>query len=292
MRVLVTGASGFVGSAVVAALADAGDTVTATATAAPFPETEGDIRWIAWNATDQSIPEAELVEVEAVIHLASPRERKFFPEAAHATFRANVAATLELAELARQGGIHFIVASTGDVFAGGPMRPRESDMTFSPASFYAASKAAAEMMLRPFADVTKVTVLRIFHPYGPGGDAFLVNRLLRRIASDEEIEIEGPDGILLNPIWIDDLAAGIAAAAHRGLAGTFHLTGPDAVSMRELVTMMAGLLGRRLQLKQVDRTPPGGHAGHGADSARLLQLSPGVGLEEGLRRLVATGIDG
>ena len=179
MKVLLTGASGFVGMATLKALRNNAIEVIATsASGTNFPGLEG-IDWLQWNAAHDGQPPSDLdySTLDAIVHLASPRERKAFPEHYSTTLNTNTVAAVNLADIAARHKLHFVYASTGDVFGLGPKIVDEDDTTFSPASFYASTKASAEILLQPFADLTTVTILRIFHPYGPGGDNFLVNCL-------------------------------------------------------------------------------------------------------------------
>lgn len=144
------------------------------------------------------------------------------------------------------------------------------------------------MLARPHWEAgLPVSVVRPVHPYGPGGDAFLVNRLVGRVAEDGVLEIDGHDGIVTNPVWVTDAAAGFVAALERRAAGLYQLGGPDTVTLRVLIKRIAALLGKSADIRDCDRRPPGGHAGTYDLATRDLGWSPTVSLDEGLLRLVA-----
>src|SRR5262249_58833907 len=97
------------------------------------------------------------------------------PDSARSHFDLSVAATFNLLEAARRHGIdRFILGSTGDAL--GPTRgpARESAAGYRPASFYGATKACAELLCRGYQSQPAAVVLRFFHPYGPGGERFLI----------------------------------------------------------------------------------------------------------------------
>jgi nucleoside-diphosphate-sugar epimerase len=286
VRVLVTGGSGFVGAATVRELRLRGHELWATSTR-PQPDAPG-VHWLEWDACAQPLPAAPWGDLDAVLHLAVPRSFAF-PDAAAAMFEVTVAATARLlARVAAGGAARFVLASTGDVL--GPATPPalESDCDYRPTSFYGAAKASAELLARAYAGALPVAIARIFHPYGPGGDRFLVNRLAARVAAGEPVRVEGADGIPLNPLWIDDLAAGLAAVVERDATGIFHFAGPETLTLRALIERLGALLGVEPRIEpQLDRAPAASHAGDCARSAALLGFAPRTGLAAGLASLVA-----
>jgi UDP-glucose 4-epimerase len=288
MRVLVTGASGFVGNATVAALSAAGHGIVATSTTGlPSADTTEGTKWIHWRSDKTLIPDLNYADFDSVVHLAAPRGRKNFPESVDALYRTNVSSALEFAKKAAEFEFHFIYASTGDVFATGPVTALEKSSHFAPQNFYSASKATAETLLSCFNDIASISVLRLFHPYGIGGDQFLINRLVNKVLAGEDIEVEGPNGILLNPVWIDDLAKGITNAVHTGAQGTFHLAGSETLALTDLISLMGEICDRTPNLRSNDNTPPGGHAGDITEAALQLSYAPEVNLKDGLSRLIA-----
>lgn len=288
MRVLVTGGSGFVGGATVGELLRRGHTVYATTTnSAPRPADHPQLRWLAWDACAQPLPDAPWDALDAVLHLAVPRSVAF-PADAGVTFEVTVAATMRLLERARTGGVRrFVLGSTGDVLAPAAPPAFEADEQLRPSSFYGTAKANAELLVRAYAGELSTAIARIFHPYGPGGDRFLVNRLLARVRAGEPVRVEGRDGITLNPLWVDDLAAGLAAAVEGDATGVFHFAGPDMVTLRELLLRMGALAGVQTRIEpQPERAPVECHAGDCRRSASLLAFAPSVSLGDGLRRLL------
>jgi nucleoside-diphosphate-sugar epimerase len=288
MKVLLTGASGFVGMATLQALLGKGAEIIATSTSGKDITRHDHVEWRQWDAApDGCVPSGiDYASLDAIIHLASPRERKEFPQHHAATFNTNVTATVNLAAVAAQHNLQFVLASTGDVFARGPATVSEEETRWSPNGFYGSTKASAEILLQPFAELTTITVMRIFHPYGPGGDNFLVNRLLTQIVNDKVITLEKEGGILVNPIWIDDLAEGICQAVFLRTAGTFHLAGKETLTLEQLVSLMADVTSRQVQLDVQDALPPGGHAGKISRTAKTLEFEPATDLRTGIALLM------
>ena len=287
LTVLVTGGSGFVGGAVVAELLRHGHGVVATTTRsrADLPLAPA-LRWVSWDAIRDPLPAVAWDDLQAVIHLAAPADLFRFPEQATPIFEVTVAATFRLLEAVRSHGIRrLIFASTGDVLGPSEGLAREDDVTYRPSSFYGTAKACAELLLRAYLPVVWTTILRLYHPYGPGGDRFLINRLVRRVAEGHPIRIEGHDGIRINPVWIDDLARGIRQAVEADATGAFHLAGPQVLTLRELLEIAGSIVGRDPIIVAEDRPPVAKHAGSCDAARRAFGYDPQVSIPDGLERL-------
>jgi nucleoside-diphosphate-sugar epimerase len=288
MKVLLTGASGFVGMATLKTLHKHNINLIATSTSGNDVSGQEGIDWLRWDAAHDGRPpsDIEYSSLDAIVHLASPRQRKSFPENYSATLNTNTVAAVNLAEISARHKIHFVYASTGDVFGLEADMINEDEMVFSPISFYASTKASAEILLQPFSNLTTVTILRVFHPYGPGGDDFLVNRLLARVLDGQTIQLEKDGGILINPVWVNDLAEGIFQTIKARIGGTFHLAGKEVMKLEELVGLMANLTHREARLLISDQKATGGHAGKIVRAEDALGFFPKIGLRSGIQTLI------
>jgi nucleoside-diphosphate-sugar epimerase len=288
MKVLLTGASGFVGMATLRALHSHAVKVIATSTSGLDISGLEEVEWLRWDAAHDGQPpsDIEYSTLDAIIHLASPRERKPFPKNYSMALNTNTVAAVHLAEISARHKLHFVYASTGDVFGLEADMISEDETVFSPTSFYASTKASTEILLQPFFDLTTVTILRIFHPYGPGGDNFLVNRLLAKVLDGQTIQLEKGGGILINPVWIDDLAEGIFQTIVGRIGGTFHLAGKEVMKLEELVVLMADLTHCEASLLASDQQAPGGHAGKTVQAEDTLGFSPKTSLRTGIKTLI------
>ncbi len=303
---LVTGASGFVGRALVPLLQQGGAQVLATSrsltTALPPEATR-----IPWTPGDDTRAlRAGLQGTRAVVHLAARVHVLHDPIADPiAAYRAaNVAATLELARLAHAAGVpRFVFLSSVKVFGeAGHFRETDSPAPLDP---YGHSKLEAEVQLRAFGEATGMDVVIVRPPlvYGPGVKANFA-ALLRLVAR----RVPLPFGAVRNArsyVAVDNLADAIGTILRQEgrLHDTFTVTDGLALSTAELIRRMAAAMGHRAVLLPV---PPlllrGGATVLGAgaamsrllgsltfDSARLTQVvgwTPPLSVDEGLRRAV------
>ncbi len=275
MKTLVTGASGFVGAAVVPELLRRGHAVR---TAARRATTHGDSVLLPDIGPDTDW-RAALAGCDAVVHLAA-RVHVMRDEAADplAAYRhVNTAGTLALAEQAAASGARvFVFASTVKVL--GEASPRGRPFTDvdppAPVDPYAVSKAEAERGLADIAVRTgmRVAVLRPPLVYGPGvGANFL--RLLRTVARGMPLPLGAIDN-RRSLVYVGNLAAAVGFCLEREEArGTFLVSDGEDLATPELVRRIAAALGRRPRLVPV---PPGllrgagTLLGKGAEIERLL----------------------
>jgi nucleoside-diphosphate-sugar epimerase len=285
MRVLLTGASGFVGGHLAPALVNAGHEVICVvrdqARYVPPPGATA-IQVDLLEPFGGALPPSD-----AAIHLAQANVR--FPDAANELFRVNSLSTQELLDYARrEGAERFLFASTGSVYGFADRPFRESDPPSSH-DFYAVTKTIGEELVAAYRGFFLTGIVRLVAPYGPGQVARMIPRLLERVRAGEPITLNAGGRPRLNPIYIDDVVRVLVAWLELGDHAVVNVGGDEAVGVRELAELIGGTVGK----DPVFETAPNGPAGDiVVDTTRLKELfSPGplVPLAEGLRRTFATG---
>ena len=281
----MTGAGGFLGRHLVASLGPRHELVALTRRP-PAAELHSLAHWLVTDL--RTLDTSALPDrVDAVIHLAQSSRYREFPGGAEDVFAVNVASTFALLEYAHTASASaFALASTGGVYGRSPSPVRESDPT-QPTSFYFRSKLAAECLVEGYSSCFRTLAFRFFFIYGPGQERMLIPTLATKVATGEEIVIEGDPGLRINPIYVDDAARIFGPALDSEATGTFNVAGDEHLTISELVARIGETAGERPRVRHVATAATGDLV---ADTSRVrdeLGLRPQVPLAAGLRSLVA-----
>lgn len=179
-NVFVTGADGFIGSHLTAALVEAGANVTALALYNSFdshgwlddldPSVRAAIEMVRGDVRDAHQMMTLCTGKDTVLHLAALISVPFSFEAPTSFVDTNVTGTVNVLTAARDNGVARVVnTSTSEVYGTAQTRPITEDHVLQAQSPYAASKIAADKMAEAFARTYSMNVvtLRPFNTYGP-----------------------------------------------------------------------------------------------------------------------------
>jgi nucleoside-diphosphate-sugar epimerase len=297
MKILITGAGGFVGRRLVPRLAKTGNTVLGLV----HRPLEDDLR----ACFEHPLIEARQLDLvkdsleplgvgfDAVIALAQSQHFRQFPERAQEIFAVNVAAHMKILEWARTTGVRkFIYASSGGIYGSrARIDVSESDLLAvdSPLGFYLGSKLCAEVMFQNYRDFFETAaILRPFFIYGPGQRPdMLVPRLITAVRQGHPIKLQGQDGLRINPIYVDDAASAFAGALDLEGCRIINVAGPETCSLRDIGERLGRMLGR----PPVFETATGAPSDYVAniDAAKALLGAPKIALDEGLTYTIRTG---
>lgn len=253
MRILVTGASGFLGRHVVRALAARGDGVRGTDRVGAGP-VEGAGEWI--EADLASDPIEPLVRgVGAVIHVAGLFDLAAPDEALH---RANVVAAERVARAARRAGVRRFVHVSSVTVIGRPRRAgvREDEPT-RPSSPYERSKLAGERAVRAIEGLPLAVVRPsgIYGPHGRYGVAVMAATLALAAARGRgHRSVRG--GPRMTHVHVEDVASACLSALDdpRAIGGTFHVADSTPVAWGEIAEVIERFYG--LSERDVLRVTP------------------------------------
>lgn len=306
MKILVTGAGGFIGSHLTEALLRQGHEVRALVHYNSrnhwgfLEDVEAGLRKRLevrlGDVTDPFLTRGLVQGCEGVFHLAALIGIPYSYEAPQSYVATNTLGTLNILEACRQERTRrVIVTSTSEVYGTARYTPMDEAHPLQAQSPYSASKIAADKLAEAYfcSFNLPVVTLRPFNTYGPrqSARAVIPTILSQALSGAQEIRLGN-----LEPqrdlTFVEDTAQAFAACLEApGLEGeTVHFGQGVAVSVAELADKCLEVAGSRAKiLSQGERQRPGksevGLLLCGAAKAqRLLKWSPRVSLEEGLRR--------
>ena len=249
MKALVTGATGFVGAAVARALIREGWQVRALARKGsdrrnvqhlPLEVVEGDL-------ADRASLDRALAECQALFHVAADyRLGAFDPRQLYQT---NVEGTRNILEASRQAGIRRVVYTSSVATVGIPRdgSPGNEDTPVGVADMvghYKRSKFLAEQVVREAAVAgMSVVIVNPSTPIGPGDVKPTPTGQLVLDAAAGRMPAYVDTG--LNIVHVDDVAAGHLLAFHRGRPGERYILGGQDLTLRQILTEIARLVGRK-----------------------------------------------
>lgn len=284
-KALIFGASGFIGRHTVAMLSRNDWDVFAQCLPGEESALPQGVKWFSCDLRKGLCEDLLPPTCDTVIYLAQSPEFRNFPEGAESVFAINVEAVFRSIEYARKTGARrFIYASSGSVYDQNEVPCHESDLLDVTASrgFYAASKLATELLLRPYAGFMSIITLRLFMPYGPGlNPTMLLPEVVRRVRENIPIDLHGQDGMLINPIYIDDLTRTIGYCLNYEKTVTLNVGGAETLSLREISLCIGDVLGIP-PLFNIKNEPSPVMVGDISALKREFGFSPKISMKEGI----------
>lgn len=285
MKILVTGATGFIGSRLVPALLDEGHSVAVVGRRRNDLEAFGSDLSIDCDLRDPSATARFPRALDAVIHLAQANLSK--PDEAE-LFALNALSTSRLLEYAeRAGATSFVLASSGSVYGGSPHAQRESDPARG-ADPYARSKLEAERLVLERRDAIGSVILRLFAPYGPGQRNRLIPELISRIRSKRPVTLRRGGMPRLNPIYVDHVVEVLRQAVVPPGQPIVNVAGEVVLSVRDMAEAIGRVVATAPIFEEVAEDAQEDLIGDTTLLQRCFRLpSPLIGFEEGIATIVA-----
>src|SRR5574343_162686 len=312
MKVLLTGAAGFIGRATAEALLKAGHQVVAVdnlndyyavslkhARLATLREQPG-LQFYQLDVADWPALDALFAEQrpDAVIHLAAQAGVRYSIQNPHAYAQSNLLGMAYILEACRQHPVqHLVYASSSSVYGKNAKAPfAEDDRTDQPVSFYAASKKANEVMAASYSHLYQLpaTGLRFFTVYGPWGRPDMAPWLFTEaILRGEPIKVFNHGRLQRDFTYIDDIVEGILRVLAQPPQGDcphtlYNIGNHQPVELMTFTSTIEQALGReaeKIYLPMQDGDVPITYA----DTQKLrdaVGFSPDTPLADGMRRFV------
>ncbi len=327
MKVLVTGAAGFIGSVLAHRLLDRGDEVVGLdnlndyydvrlkeARLARLQAREG-FHFVKLDIVDRRAM-AELFrdqKFDAVVHLAAQAGVRYSIENPLAYVDANLVGFANVLEGCRRAGVkHLAFASTSSVYGAGTKMPfSEHGGTDHPLTLYAATKKANEVMAHSYAHLYGLpcTGLRFFTVYGPWGRPDMaLFRFTRGILAGEPIQVYNRGDMVRDFTYVDDIVEGIVRVLDRpaspqpGWDGNnpdpatslapyriFNIGSNRPVKLMRYIEVLERCLGKKAKLELLPMQPGDVPATYAdvSDLEAAVGFRPATTVEDGVSRFVA-----
>jgi UDP-glucuronate 4-epimerase len=327
MRVLVTGAAGFIGFHVARRLLERGDHVVGLDNLNPYYDVSLKEARLAHLEVHRQFGflKADLADAAAmreafsrsrfdsIVHLGAQAGVRYSVENPRAYIDSNVVGFLNILEGAREHGTgHLVFASTSSVYGLNSRMPfDEAQNTDHPVSLYAATKKANEAMAHSYAHLFGVpcTGLRFFTVYGPWGRPDMaLFKFTRGILAGEPIPVFNEGRMVRDFTYVDDIVEGVvritdrppgrdphwdaanpAASTSSAPWRIYNIGNNQRVELMTYIRALESALGRQAKLELLP-LQPGDVQATEADTTALAMatgFTPATPVEEGIRRFVA-----
>ncbi len=232
MRVLVTGAAGFIGYSVAMRLLARGDSVIGVDLVNDYYDVRvkearierlraaGGNRFAFLRQDFADYPALtralEGDQFDRIVHLGAQAGVRYSIENPHAYVQANLVGHLNMLEVARHRGLaHMVYASSSSVYGGNSKLPfAVEDRVDHPLSLYAATKKADELMSETYAHLYRLplTGLRFFTVYGPWGRPDMMMWIFtKKIMAGEPIPVFNHGDMWRDFTYVDDIVTGVVS---------------------------------------------------------------------------------
>lgn len=302
MRVLITGAAGFLGSHLVDRFLKEGYEVVGvdnfvTGTRANLAHLDGEPRFrlIEHDVSRPLFIEAKL---DGVLHFASPASPVDYLELPIQTLKVGGLGTHNTLGLARRHGARYLLASTSEVYGDPGIHPQPESYwgnvnPVGPRGVYDEAKRYAEAMTMAYhrAHGLDTRIVRIFNTYGARmrpGDGRVVSNFIVQGLRGEPMTVYGDGSQTRSFCYVEDEIEGILRLYLSSRVDPTNIGNPDEFTIRELVDLVMEATGS-VAAPAFHPLPVDDPAVRRPDislARRELGWSPTVGLREGLRRTV------
>lgn len=248
MKILVTGASGFVGQHLAKGLLKEDHQVTAFVCKNDLSFSDPGLKQIKVDLLKSTGWQNELEGIEIVIHLVG-----LFRGGTADLVNVNTITTVNILQASVKAGVkRFVFAATGAAY-GEPIdgKPFIEEAPLQPDTIYGLTKMWGEEAVDYFARVHGLTGITLRFPniYGPGNTANVIFKFLQSIQKKGEVTILG-DGLQERDfLYINDAVEGFLKALSYNQSGIFNLSGGKTASLLAVLGLIEELLGRKVPIE-------------------------------------------
>ncbi|HWA40940.1 MAG TPA: UDP-glucuronic acid decarboxylase family protein [Gemmatimonadales bacterium] len=303
MRILITGAAGFLGSHLTDRfLAEGHEVVGMDNFITGHPDNIAHLagnpkyRFIQHDVTNFMYVEGKL---DGVLHFASPASPIDYLELPIQTLKVGSLGTHKALGLAKAKGARFFLASTSEVYGDPQVHPQPESYwghvnPVGPRGVYDEAKRFAEAMTMAYHRYHKVEtrIVRIFNTYGPRmrpGDGRVVSNFIVQALKGEPLTVYGDGSQTRSFCYVSDLIDGIYKLFLSDRAEPTNIGNPNEFTVRELAERVLRITGSKSKIieKPLPEDDPKVRQPDITIARTVLGWEPKVQLEEGLQRTIA-----
>jgi dTDP-glucose 4,6-dehydratase len=298
VRVVITGAAGFVGSHLVERYLREGYKVLGVDNfVTGSPDNISHIKSDGFTFVEHDVTKPFKVagDVHGIIHFASPASPVDFDRIPLEILDVNSLGTRNCLEIAREKGARFLMASTSEVY-GDPLIPLQSEEyygnvnTWGVRAVYDEAKRFSEALIYAYKHFHKVDVriVRIFNTYGPRmrpDDGRVVPAFISQVLKEEPLTIFGDGKQTRSFCFVDDLVEGVFRLYKSDYSNPMNIGNPDEFTILEFAEVLEEITGKKMPLNFYPRpqNDPLQRKPDITKAREILDWSPSVPLREGLK---------
>ena len=309
MKVLVTGAAGFIGFHLTRRLLDRGDSVVGIDNLNDYYPVAlkrarlaeiGDIPRFRFEQMDiadrKALPELFAAEkFDAAVNLAAQAGVRYSIENPWAYVDSNLVGFVNVLECCRHYPVrHLVYASSSSVYGGNEKTPfSEEDKVDSPVSLYAATKKSNELMASCYCKLygIRATGLRFFTVYGPWGRPDMSPMLFASaISAGRPIKVFNNGDMMRDFTYIDDIVEGVVRVLDKApeMHEVYNIGCSNPVRLMDFISEIENAVGHPAEKIMLPMQPGDVYQTY-ADTSKLERdfgYRPGVTLHEGIARFI------
>ncbi|MGD0461932.1 MAG: UDP-glucuronic acid decarboxylase family protein [Tepidisphaeraceae bacterium] len=303
MRILISGAAGFLGSYLTDLLLAQGHEIVGVDNF--ITGKQENIAHLRGNPRVRFV-EADVIEplkidssLDRIYHLASPASPMGYVKHQVATLKVNSQGTWNLLELAKSRNARFLMASTSECYGDPAVHPQREDYwgNVNPIglrSMYDESKRFAEACTMAYNRERKVDtrIIRIFNTYGPRMDPYdgrAVISFIRQALNNEPLTVFGDGKQTRSLCYVTDMVRGINLTMESDFCEPINLGNPDEITILQIAQDILALIPESKSKIAHHPMPPDDPRIRCPDITRARQIlgwSPTVGRPVGLKKMV------
>jgi len=296
MRILITGARGFVGQHLSYELVKRGHKVFLLDL--DNPPNARDLRTVCISTDIGNYAALERAfessKPEAVYHLAAVTGVTTAFEQEELCLRTNIIGTYNVVKASVKSGASIMIfASSREVYGETIGRATREDAETMPNNLYGLTKLMGEEILRWHCKIggCRFVIFRITNVYGPGGEKYGIHKILKKINAGEAVTVMGGKQ-MMNFIYITDLISAFSKALrnHKADNEIFNLAGPDTMTIGEAVARICTITGRKVAVNKTPMRPTETlrFIPDISRARRMLGWYPKVNFSEGIQRILGS----